>query len=157
MKLFTFLVVALIGISAGVQEEVPFKPKEEFEIGVDLKFKQRPADDPNTVRLADQPRRSSSAMLPYLNLKITFLKLNPEEVRYRVENNLERKIVQRKIQKTPIIILDAGFTDDIKAKLRPSEYEIFLASSDKADKSKILIQIEKDGTFLVNGEKRGKF
>lgn len=155
MKFFSLLVV-LIGFAAA-EQDIPYKPKEEFDIGVDLKFKQRPADDPNTVHLGDQPRKSTGALLPYLNLKITFLKLNPEEVRYRVENNLERRIVERKIQKTPMIILDAGFTDDIKAKLRPSEYVITLASNDKADKSKILIQIEKDGTFLVNGEKRGKF
>jgi hypothetical protein len=156
MKCSILLVLVLIGLPAAAQE-LPFKPKDEFDIGVDLKFKQRPADDPNTVRLADQPRKSSGALLPYLTLKVTFLKLNPEENRYRVENNMERRIVEKKIQKTPVIILDAGFTDDIKAKLRPSEYVITLASNDKADKSKVLIQIEKDGTFLVNGEKRGKF
>ena len=156
MKFSSLLMLVLIGFPPA-EQETPFKPKEEFDIGIDLKFKQRPADDPNTVRLADQPRRSSGSLLPYLNLKITFLKLNPEEVRYRVENNLERRVVEKKIQKTPIIILDAGFTDDIKANLRPSEYVITLASSQKADQSKILIQIEKDGSFLVNGEKRGKF
>jgi hypothetical protein len=141
------------------QDTVPFKPKEEFDVKIDLQLKQRPQDsDANTVDLSDQPKRKpSSAMLPYLYLRVSFLKLSPEEVRLTVKNNFDKKVVNRKIEKNPILVIDAGFTDDLKDRGKTSEFVITMLSADKTDLSKIVIQIEEDGTFLINGDKRGKF
>ena len=141
------------------QDTIPFKEKEEFDVKIDLKLKQRPQDsDANTVDLSDQPKRKpSSAMLPYLYLRVSFLKLDPEEVRLTVKNNFDRRIVNKKIEKNPILEIDAGFTDDLKARGKTSEFVITMLTADKNDFSKIVIQIEEDGTFLVNGDKRGKF
>jgi hypothetical protein len=142
-----------------LQDTVPFKAKDEFDVKIDLKLKQRPQDsDANTVDLSDQPKKKpSSAMLPYLYLRVSFLKLNPEEVRLTVKNNFDRRIVNKKIEKNPILEIDAGFTDDLKDRGKTSEFVITMLSADKEDISKIVIQIEEDGTFLVNGDKRGKF
>jgi hypothetical protein len=138
------------------QEAVPYKPKDDFEVKIDMQFKTRPSQDNNTVTFT-QTRKSSSDVLPYLTLQVTLFKLAPEEVRYKVENNKDKRVVSKKLPKTPILAIDAGFTDDIKALLVPSEYVITLMTDDKTAVSQILIQIEKDGSFLVNGEKRGKF
>ena len=140
------------------QDSVSFRPKEDFEVKIDMQFKPRPSDDPNTFTFSDNERRKTpNALLPYLKLRVSIFNLSSEEVRYKVLNNFDKKPMSKKISKAPILDIDAGFTDDIKARLRPSEYLITLMTDAKEEVSKILIQIEKDGTFLVNGEKRGKF
>ena len=50
-----------------------------------------------------------------------------------------------------------GFTDDVKAHVSPYEISIIFASKEKKEISRIHLLIQEDGTFLVNGEKRGKF
>jgi len=142
-----------------LQDVVPFKAKEDFEVKIDLKFKQRPQEDKKDTFTFDSPEKkaNSAALLPYLQLRVSLLKLDPEEVRFNVQNNLNRKLTSKKINKTPAFEIDAGFTDDIKAKIQPNEYIITMLSSEKRDLSRIVIKIEEDGTFLVNGEKRGKF
>jgi hypothetical protein len=138
------------------QEAVPYKQNDDFEVKIDMQFKPRPVDDPNTVTFTHSTK-SSSDLLPYLKLRVTLSRLAPEEVRYKVESNTDRRVVSKKLPKSPILDIDAGFTDDIKAVIRPSEYVITFMTDKKTDVSRILIQIEKDGTFRVNGEKRGKF
>jgi hypothetical protein len=156
LALLSFLFLTTHYLAA--QDSLLFRPKEDFEVKLDMQFRPRPANDPNTFKFSDnQGRQTTNAFLPYLRLRVTIFNLTPEEVRYKVQNNFEKKGVSRKISKTPILEIDAGFTDDIKAKLRPSQYLITLMTVSKKETSKILIQIEKDGTFFVNGEKRGKF
>jgi hypothetical protein len=53
--------------------------------------------------------------------------------------------------------LEVGFTDDVKDRVTPHHYFLTLVSPKKTETSKIEILIEEDGTFFVNGEKRGKF
>jgi hypothetical protein len=154
MKLISLLFV----LSLLFQDTIPFKPKDEFDVKIDLKFRQRPQDDPNTVSLVEQPRRkSSTGLLPYLYLRVAFIKLSPEEVRFSVQNNLDKKVVNKKLDKKPMVEIDAGFTDDIKGRIKPNHYIITMLSPEKTGLSRIVINIEEDGTFLVNGEKRGKF
>ena len=50
-----------------------------------------------------------------------------------------------------------GFIDDIKDQLAPNEFTVLAMSSEKDPMNRIHMKIEKDGTFLVNGERRGKF
>ena len=158
MDLLKILFCCLVTLQVVAQDTVAFKAKDDFEVKVDMQFVPRPPDDPNTVTVTQtQARKNSGALLPYLRLRITLFTLAPEEVRYKVENNLEKRTVSKKISKTPILEINAGFTDDIKAGIKPNEYAITLMSEDKVSLSRILIQIEKDGTFLVNKEKRGKF
>jgi hypothetical protein len=154
MKLLSLFFVLVI------LQSVPFKPKDEFDVSIDLKLKQRPMQTTSTVHLGDDAnglKKNSSSMLPYLMLKVKLLKLSENEVRFRVANNFDRRFIQKKIGKTQVITLDAGFTDDIKGKVTASEYVVTLLTDEKADINRIVITIEEDGTFLVNGEKRGKF
>jgi hypothetical protein len=55
-----------------------------------------------------------------------------------------------------LIKLDMGFTDDIKDQVAANQYIILFLSKDKTPLSKIEILFQRDGTYLVNGEKRGK-
>jgi len=49
-----------------------------------------------------------------------------------------------------------GYTDDIKGRVTEHEYTVYFLSKDKKPVSRIVIYFQEDGTFLVNGEKRGR-
>lgn len=143
-------------------QDVPFKPKEEFEIKLDYQFKQRPVGDHNTVRLSDSPKeahdsRGGGGVLPYLILNIKSLKLPEEKMRIRITTNLNDRTSFRKTSVNTVLALDLGFTDDMKDRVTAHEYILTFVTADKTAVDRILISIGEDGSFLVNGEKRGQF
>jgi len=139
-------------------QDLPLKPKEEFEVNLDYQFKQRPPADHNTVHLGkDYPNRNSTSVLPYLILKIKLLKLPSEKMRVRVSNNLNEKTLSKKIDLKSLLELDLGFTDDMKDRVTAHQYTLTFISEDKIPQDIIVINVDEDGSFLVNGEKRGKF
>jgi hypothetical protein len=151
MKLI-WLVVSIIIL---LHDQTPFKPKEEFELKLDLQFKQRPRPDVNTVELEKRPA-PSSMLAPYLYINLKVLKAIPEEVRIKVTKNNDDILLSRKFDPNLIVKLDLGFTDDVKDRVSAHQYVIMFHSKDKKPLSKIEIFFEKDGTYLVNGEKRGR-
>jgi hypothetical protein len=142
-------------------QELPYKPNEEFEIKLNYQFKQRPIRDQNAIHLSESQkeydRRTSSDLLPYLILNVKMLKLSEEEVRLKIINNLDQRIISKKIETGTIVPLDLGFTADVKDRVNPHEYMLTFLSPKKQELSKIVIHVDEDGSFLVNGEKRGKF
>ena len=85
------------------------------------------------------------------------LKLSAEEVKVRITNNLGIRIATRKVEEGTVVPIEVGFTDDAKDRVSAHQYLLTFLSPKRAETSKIVIEIEKDGTFLVNGQKRGKF
>jgi hypothetical protein len=142
-------------------QELPYKPNEEFEIKLNYQFKQRPIRDQNAIHLSESQkeydRRTSSDLLPYLILNVKMVKLSEEEVRLKIINNLDQRIISKKIETGSIVPLDLGFTADVKDRVNPHEYMLTFLSPKKQELSKIVIHVDEDGSFLVNGEKRGKF
>jgi hypothetical protein len=78
-------------------------------------------------------------------------------MRVRVSNNRDDKALQRKVSVNDDIELDLGFTDDMKDRVTPHEYVLTFLDEAKAPVDKIMINIAEDGSFFVNGERRGKF
>jgi hypothetical protein len=142
------------------QDSVPFKPTEEFEVKFNFEFKERPRTNANKVLLdatqKEADRSRGSGPLPYLFLNFRVLTQTNGEARIRVFENGRRSIQAKKFDTKTVVKLDLGFTDDIKDRIGPYEYEIVLLSEEKAPVSKVVIYFEKDGTYLVNGEVRGK-
>ncbi len=143
------------------QQEVPFKPKEEFSIELDYTFKQRPASATNTLEFKEgrQVTEKNNGPLPHLAFKLKFLKADADEIRMKAINDKGGIMVTRKIQLNEVINIQMGFMDDIKDRIAPSTHEVFIytLSAKKTEIKKIHLEILEDGTFLVNGEKRGKF
>lgn len=139
-------------------QDVPYKPSDQFEIKLDYKFKQKPHRDVNTVDLTEtmKERHETAALLPFLVLNVKMIKLE-DEVKLKVENNSNSKTAMRKIEVGTIVPVEIGFTDDAKDGVSANQYTLTLLTDKKEKKSRIVIQIDKDGSFLVNGEKRGKF
>lgn len=154
MLLLYFLLISFL-------QETPFKPREEFEIKLDYQFKQRPPVDQTSVQLDFEAEahknRNASAILPYLTLNINILK-NSTAAKVVIKNNLNQSVVNKKLKTEPTIIaLVVGYTDDVKDRVSPHEYTLVFLSADKKPLSKIVIFVDEDGTFIVNGEKRGRF
>lgn len=144
-----------------IAQDLPYKSKEEFDIKLDYKFKQRPQTDANTFTMneskQDYDKRTSRAPLPYLALNIITLKLSEQEVKVKITNNQNQNSLTKKVEVGSTIPIDFGFTDDVKDRVAPYYYKIIFLSAKKAEVSQITIEVLEDGSFMVNGEKRGKF
>jgi hypothetical protein len=142
-------------------QDIPYKTSNEFEIRLDYQFKNREAADRNRIELnetrAEHERRTSTAVLPYLVLHVKLLKLSEEEVKIKITDNFGKTVGTKKITTGTVIPLDVGFTDDVKDRVSAHQYNMTLISPDKKFTSRIVVHIEEDGTFIVNGERRGKF
>ena len=150
----------LIILTAVLFQEVPFKPSDEFDIKLDYQFKQRPQRDHNSVYLAESKnsgRNNSTGVLPYLVLNVTLLKLTEEKMRVQISKNIDNRPVSKKVSVNSTLQLDLGFTDDMKDQVNAYRYTISFINAAKETVNKIVISVDKDGSFFVNDEKRGKF
>lgn len=139
-------------------QDLPFKPKGEFEIKLDYQFKQRPLGDHNTVTLSEsKAQRTSTGVLPYLILNIKLLSLPDTKTRLSITNNLNQRPLNKKVSLNTALTLDLGFTDDMIDRVTAHEYTLTFFNGEKEPVERILINVANDGSFLVNGEKRGKF
>lgn len=154
--------ILLLAVVAFFWQELPYKPKEEFDIKLDYQLKQRVFSGNSTLVHVDESRkeyerRTSTDLLPFLALEIKLLKLAPDEVRVRIVSNLKQRVLNRKVDQGDVLPLQLGFTDDVKDRVKAYEYTVYIINKDKEETSRILISIDEDGTFNVNGEKRGQF
>jgi hypothetical protein len=144
---------------------VPFKANNEFEVMIDLNFKQKEAlsNTSNKVTLdytetvEQHNRKINGTPLPYLAFKIKFLTLSDKEERVKIVNNIGKIIYSKKAEAKTVIKLDVGYLDDVKDGVTPNRYDVILLDNNKTEVDMISILIVEDGTFYVNGEKRGKF
>jgi hypothetical protein len=137
------------------QDQAPYKANDEFELKLDLQFKQRPKSE-TKIEFDRRTLPTGGMNAPYLFLNLQILKAVPEEVRVKVLKNGTQTLLSRKFDPNVVLKLDLGFTDDIKDRVTAYQYVITFSSKDKTVLSRIEIFFETDGTYLVNGEKRGK-
>jgi len=154
--IFSWLLCLIISFQA----EVPFKPKNEFEIKLNYSFKQRSPEEHNTFRYDAHEKghnsQNSSSMLPYLILNVKILKATSTEMKLKVVNNLSGKTISKKVHEGLEFEIVMGFTDDVKDRVTANEYTIFMQNEKREHQSKIVIFVGEDGAFLINDEVRGK-
>lgn len=144
-----------------VQNDVPFKAKDEFEIKLDYQFKERGDYSSGTIVYSEKKRELdgnvTKTVLPYVVVKLKLLKLN-NETSFKVDTNIRSAfMIKKHIEIGKEYRMDLGFASDMKDHVTANEYIISLFSPEKEMVSKITIVVESDGTFKVNDEKRGKF
>jgi DNA helicase TIP49 (TBP-interacting protein) len=142
--------------------EVPYKPYDEFEVQIDYQFKQRNAINTNTVDLVEtvaeaDKKRYGTGIRPYLILHLKLIKLSDQEVKAQVGNNFDRTIFNKKVKVGDLVKIDMGFTDDVKDRVGPHEVKVIFFSKERKETSRINMFVQEDGTFLINGQVRGKF
>jgi hypothetical protein len=163
LSLFIFVLASFI------QNDVPYKPKEEFQLVLDYQFKQRTmgassttSGTSSTIDISEtvsehEKKQRSTGPLPYLIINLKLLKLGEHEAKVRIVNGSGKVVYNKKAEVGTVYKIDLGFTDDVKDWVTPHEYNIYLLSSEKKEVSRIHMFIQKDGEFFVNNEKRGKF
>jgi hypothetical protein len=151
------LVILLVSFSSLAQDEVPFKPDSEFDFKLDYSFKERLAQEKSDYEAYDPDKKQkSTGPLPYLKTELKLLALTTNEVRVKVINNMGVTVLNRKAAVGTIIKIDWGFSDDVKDQITSHSYTVLLMNNNKKILSRITLHADSDGTFLVNGQKRGR-
>ena len=145
-----------------LQSEIPYKPSEEFHLVIDYKFKQRTMGTSATLDFGEtvgehEKKMRGSGPLPYLIIELKILKLAEGEVKVKAVTGNGKIVFNRKAEVGVIHKLDLGFTDDVKDRVTPYEFNIYFLSSSKKILSRIHLFVEEEGVVLVNNEQRGKF
>jgi hypothetical protein len=148
------LILSLVFIL--LQNNIPFKSKDEFEIKLDYQFKQRQSPE-STYNAGGRKQATTTSVLPYLILHVKVLAPGDGVVRLKVKSNLMEDIVNKKVEVGSSLLLDLGFTVDMKDNVTANEYQLYFVSADKTPLAQIFIRIDSDGNFFVNNEKRGRF
>ena len=145
-----------------LQTQPPFKADAEYKIEMEYSIKPRPVISGSNINLeeteGERRRRSAGGdPLPYLVIYFSFLELSDQEVKFRCTDDLGKTRLSKKAELNKKYKLEIGFTDDVKDRVTPHEFTILLVSDDRKETSRIILSIDEDGIFLVNGMKRGKF
>jgi hypothetical protein len=144
---------------AFLQDQTPTKPSREFEVSTKYELKKKPmTETPKVVFVTPEERTKESGtdMLPYLIINLKVKKWNQDVTQIRVVDSQGKIHLKKKVKDEDEFTWDMGYVDDMKDKVTSGKFIVqFIA--EKQPVEQITIQVEEDGTFLVNGEKRGKF
>ena len=157
------MIIQLISILLLWQSgDIPFRAKQDYLIEVKPDLRLRPNTDKTTINWeAHNPQgrddRAKTGLLPYLVVHIKILNPKAEELRFRCEDNRGTLVFNKKTAKTLSYDVDMGFVDDIKDHITANAYTVYAIDDKRAHLNRIELLIADDGTFTVNGEKRGKF
>jgi hypothetical protein len=125
-----------------------------------MKFMQRPAADPGRVKVdetrAEYLKRTSTDPLPHMTLYLMVKEAAADEVRMKIMRDGRSVASYRKFTVGKEIKLDVGFTDDAKDKISGYEHIVYFLSADKKEVSRIVITIDENGDYFINGQKRGR-
>jgi hypothetical protein len=151
--MFIFLLFSLL-----FQDQVPTKAAREFEISTKYELRKKPvSDQPKIVfEQKENNRESGTDMLPYLIINLKVKKWGTDVEQIRVVDSNGKQFLKKKQADEGLYTWDMGYVDDIKDKVTPGKFFVQFLREKKLTEQ-ILVQVEEDGTFLVNGEKRGKF
>ncbi len=150
MQLIVYFLLSFL-----VQDSIPFKPDSEFEFTLNYEFRNKPGIDRFEVDWSNT-QKYSGGTLPFATVTIKLLTLSEDEERAKVITNLGNRIYSRKADLDTEIVVDMGFTDDLKDHVGAYLYDIVFFSK-RNDVSRINLYVDEEGTFFINGNKRGKF
>lgn len=148
----SFVLLLLLQVTA------PLKANREFEVTTQYELRKKPtADNPRIVFDAPESKRESGTdMLPYLVINLKVKKWHPEVEQIRVVDDQNKVFLKKKVNDDGHYTWDMGYVDDMKDNVTSGNFTVQFLAGRKIQEA-ITIQVEEDGTFLVNGDKRGKF
>ncbi len=135
---------------------VPYEPKENFNFELDYTFKTRVPSESEKISFVESNASRGSQILPYLKVLFNFSGFDDRYYRYKVKNLAGAVVKNRKIKLPESLVLDMGFSDDIKDRITSHKYTIFFYTKDKITISKIDIEVAENGDLLLNGELYGR-
>lgn len=158
---FNMIIPLLLMLSSFFEQEtLPYKPNDEFEMKLNYDFKYRGSVEGISTKKPvydSSEDNKRSGPLPYLVINFKLIKLLEDEVRVKVVTNQGKTILVKKVEQGDSFKLDLGYTDDMKDRVTAYHYSIIFLNKEKIGLRIINLEIQEDGTFLLNDEKRGKF
>ncbi len=155
MKCVLVIILSLVSFDTIFsQQEIFFKAGNEYELKIDLAFRKRDTINGEIFDAGGSRIKTTGQPIAYLAILFKLLKSN-DETRVRILN--QKKVTSKKIKVNEVEKIEMGFVEDLKYQTEPSLLTILLLDDQKKEMSQVILTIEPDGTFLVNGVKRGKF
>lgn len=155
-----FLLISILPAFTSMAQDIPYKPEQEYTIRLDLKFLSRASANTTQVKMSESReeylRRTNTTQLPHLTLYLTITETNQGEVRMKILRDGATYVNNRKIELGKEFKLEVGFTDDAKDKVSGYNHTIYFLDAAKKQVNKIVIAIEENGDYQINGEKRGR-
>lgn len=151
------LLFLLIALSLHEKQGVPYRDESTYEINLDYDFKNKVVDDRDVVQLSARRAKEKHGLLPYLIVNLVLLKVGPDDYRIKVTDSLEGVVLSKKIKPEQVYKIDMGFTDDMKDGVTPNQFVVHFIDQKKTVKNRIVLEVQEDGTFLINGQVHGKF
>ncbi|HNT51251.1 MAG TPA: hypothetical protein PLM56_17385 [Cyclobacteriaceae bacterium] len=156
-KLICILPAILAGIVVMAQETEPYKPDNEFEFKFDYSFKERLRPEKSDYEAPDPGKKTvTTGPLPYLKTEVKVLRLGTGEVRLKVLNHKGTTVINRKASTDFVVKIDWGYSDDVKDQIVSHKYSVLFLNEEKEILSRIILEANPDGTFFVNGQKKGR-
>ncbi len=145
------LLAVFISLFAFAIQDTPFKSNEEFELKLDFQFKPRPKTGAVEMR-AD----IGTTPLPFLSMQLNVLLVRDDEYRVRIVDGRGNVLGNRVLGKSTSLKFDIGYTDDVKDQVSADKYFINFYGKDKTLNRNIIIRFDREGTYYVNDEQRGR-
>jgi len=138
------------------QDDVPFMPADQFESKIEMAFKKRVSGDPNTYTFSDgtQPKKTTDKPIAFLVINFELLRA-AGEVKVKVINGQSERV--SRINAGTTMKLEIGFIEDVTNGSEGVERVLLFLNDEKKPIRKVVFKIAEDGSYFVNGEKRGKF
>ena len=154
MKLFFTLLLL-----AGFQAEVPYKPSDEFQVNIDLSFKTKDSIyGPSTYNQnGERLDKVSSTPIPFLNVSVTQIKVQSDEVKIVAIDSQGKSLMKKKISPDLVLHLEMGFVEDLKKGSPNNKVTLYFISGEKKNLRRIVISVAPTGVFEVNGKWHGQF
>jgi hypothetical protein len=149
----SILILTLFFNFSGLEPDIPLLSMQSFEYVLDYNFKNKPS--PDVDYLKKNPAYKTHP-LPYV--KMTFIVDGEVHnfFRYKVINNFNLTIKNKRFKGLEQIELDIGFTEDIKDRITAHSYSIIFYNDDKKAISMILINFTEEGDMYINENLLGK-
>jgi hypothetical protein len=154
MKLFfSFL------LFVGLQDDVPYKPDDEFQVSIDLNFKTKESKYGISTYTQNGERldRASPTPLPFLNVSVTQFKVQSDEIKVIALDSRGKTLQKKNVSADLILHFDMGFVDDLKNGSSNNQIILYFLSEEKKKLRKITFSISPTGVFEVNGKWHGQF
>lgn len=153
------LVAALFLLSC-FQDDVPFKPDDEFVVKFIFTFNKRGEANKTDLVLSQVATstydRPDTSPLPFMEVTLELLKKSENEVKVKVIRDNDFPVTKKKITEGMKMSVFSGFVDDIKDQVAGYNHVIYFLDKDGTAVSKIVIEFDEEGFYTVNGKKRGK-
>lgn len=154
MKLFFFFLLLI-----GFQDDVPYKPDDEFLVNIDLSFKTKDSKyAPSTYNQnGERLDKVSTTPLPFLNVAVTQFKVQSDEIKVVIIDSKGKTLSKKNVSTDLTLHFDMGFVDELKKGISNNQVFIYFLSQEKKKLRKITFSVTSTGVFEVNGKWHGQF